>query len=163
MTQTEKDDDPGLNSAFLEGLERFRQEDFAKAVMCFRRADNTAGRNDVHIHKYTSYHGLAMICLGDRSGINLCRRAVQNERYDGEVYYNLALAEFSLRNRQRAVAALQRGLTIDATHPALLDLRQRLGVRRNPAIAFLDRDHFLNKLIGKMTYQKKRRTARSVR
>jgi len=94
------------------------------------------------------------VCLGDRHAVELCREVAAEDIKDVEVQYNLALAEYKLDNRRRAVLAVQRGLDIDAKNPELQRLRALMGSRRMPVIRFLERDNSLNKWLGKLTYSK---------
>lgn len=142
---------------FTLGLSHFQAGEYREALACFRKADFEAGRDDLHRHCYTSYHGLTLVCLGDPGGLALCRAAVDRDELDVELFRNLALAELQARNRRRAVAALGRGLAVDPEDPTLLELRRQLGVRRLPLVPFLGRDHLVNRFLGKLTYRRRGR------
>jgi hypothetical protein len=101
-----------------------------------------------------SYQGLCQVYCGDISGLNLCRRAAAMETIQARVFVNLALAELKLKHRKRACSAVKIGLSIDHTDPNLLKLRDRMGVRRSPALPFLKREHLLNKWLGRYTWQR---------
>jgi len=138
---------------FREGLVYLAEGDQDNALDSFAIADQKTSREDVYKNKYQSFHGLMLVYAGQSKGIELCRSASASECFDGDVFYNLARAELELNHRRQAVLALRRGLSFDSTHPDLLRLRKRLGVRRGLVIPFLGRDNILNKLLGKLTYQ----------
>ena len=139
---------------FREGIASLAEGDHEKALDAFARADCKTSRDDVYKNKYRSFHGLLLVHAGQSKGIELCRAASASECFDGDVFYNQARAELELEHRRQAVMAIRRGLSFDRTHPDLLRLRQRLGIRRGLMIPFLGRDNILNKLFGKLTYQR---------
>jgi len=140
-----------LHHDFVDGLKCFRSDDFEGALVFFRTADENAQNNDVYQNRYTSFHGLCRVFLGDRSGIKLCRKAAVGETHDAEVFYNLALAEHRLGQRESAWAALRRGLMTDPAHRGLLRLKGELGLRRKTSmIPGLRRDNPLNRLLGRL-------------
>ena len=139
---------------FREGIAHLAEGDHDKALNYFALADHKTSRNDVNKNKYQSYHGLMLVYAGQSKGIELCREASARECFDGDVFYNQARAELELEHRRQAVVALRRGLNFDRTHPDLLRLRQRLGIRRGLVLPFLDRDNMFNKLLGKLSYQR---------
>jgi hypothetical protein len=140
-----------LRDDFVSGLKCYRNEDWEGALGFFRSADDQAEMDDIYQNRYTSYHGLARVHMGDRNGVKLCRKAAVGERFDAEVYYNLALAEHKLDFRESACTALRRGLTIDASHAGLQRLKQEFRLREQRAlIPGLRRDHFLNRMLGRL-------------
>lgn len=139
---------------FFDAVKLYRNSDYEGALTIFREITAAAGKQDVYRNKYRSYEGLMRIYLGDKHAVELCREVAAESLKDVEVQYNLALAEYKLNNRRRAVQAVQRGLSIDAKYPELLRLRGLMGMRRQPVFKFMDRDHPLNKWLGKLTYRK---------
>jgi hypothetical protein len=140
-----------LHHDFVDGLKCFRGDDFEGALVRFRAADEGAEASDIYQNRYTSFHGLCRVCLGDRNGIKLCRKAAVGETRDAEVFYNLALAEHRLGVRESAWTALRRGLLIDPGHRGLQHFKQELGLRRKRSlIPGLRRDNPLNRLFGRL-------------
>lgn len=136
---------------FLDGLRRYQQRDLEGALDRFRAADELAEMDDVYQSRYTSFHGLARVFMGDESGVRLCRQAAVGEEMDVEVYYNLALAEYKLGYRGGAYMALRRGLAIEEDHPGLRRLCKEFDLRaRHPVIPWLSRDNGLNRLLGRL-------------
>jgi tetratricopeptide (TPR) repeat protein len=122
-----------LHDDFVRGLHCFESKDFAGALMFFRTADGSAELDDVYQNRYTSFHGLSRVFMGDENGVKLCRKAAAGETVDAEVFYNLAMAEQRLGFRESALMALRRGLNIKPDHAGLLRLKQecsRRGARR---------------------------------
>ena len=140
-----------LRDDFVSGLKCFRSEDWEGALNYFRAADEQAEMDDIYQNRYTSYHGLARVQVGDRNGVKLCRKAAVGERHDVEVFYNLAVAEHKLDFRESAYTALRRGLSIDANHPGLQRLEQEFRLREQKVlIPGLRREHIFNRILGKV-------------
>ena len=140
-----------MRDDFMDGLKCFRGDDFEGALMFFRAADKDAEMDDVYQGRYTSFHGLSRVYTGDRSGVKLCRKAAVAETQDAEVYYNLAMAEHRLGNRESTYIALRRGLNIDPGHSGLLHLKQQLVLRgKRGFIPGLKRNNVINRLVGKL-------------
>jgi len=141
-----------LRADFVSGLKCFRNEDWEGALGFFRAADDQAEMNDIYQWRYTTYHGLTRVHMGDKNGVKLCRMTAVGERFDDEVYCSLAVAELKLDFRESAYTALRRGLTIDASHAGLQRLKQEFRLREQRAlIPGLRRDHFLNRMLGRLS------------
>jgi hypothetical protein len=80
----------------------------------------------------------------------MCRHAAKSELHDGDVYLNLARAEWFYENRKAAIIALKKGLQIDNRHPGLRQMREQLGIRQRSPLPFLPRTHPLNHALGKL-------------
>jgi hypothetical protein len=133
----------GLRDDFIDGLKCFKSDDYEGALMFFRSADECAAMDDIYQGRYTSFHGLSRVCMGDSNGVKLCRKAAVGETQDAEVYYNLATAESRLGFRESACMALRRGLKVDPGHSGLLHLKRQFALREKHG-------DFLNRLIGKL-------------
>ena len=139
---------------FFDALKLYRNSDYEGALVIFCEIVAAAGQQDVNLNKYRSYEGLTRVCLGEKHAVELCREVAGADISDVDVHYNLALAEYKLNNRRRALQAMQRGLAIDSGNPELRRLRSLMGSRRQPVISFLDRENAVNKWLGKLTYSK---------
>jgi len=138
-----------MRDDFMDGLKCFGSDDYEGALLFFRAADECAAIDDIYQSRYTSFHGLSRVYMGDSSGVKLCRKAVVGETRDAEVYYNLAMAEHRLGFRESAYTALRRGLRLDQEHAGLLHLKQQLVLRKKHGlIPGLKRNHVVNRLIG---------------
>lgn len=140
-----------LREDFVDGLRYFRNDDFENALQLFRIADEKAEIDDVYQNRYTSFHGLARVLMGDKNGVKLCRKAAVGEQNDVDVYHNLAMAENRLGFRESAYTALRRGLRVDSGHPGLKRLQREFTLRKQrKLVPGLHRDGFINRFIGKL-------------
>jgi hypothetical protein len=138
-----------LDDDFVNGLKCFRNADWGGALALFRSADEHAEMDDIYQNRYTSFHGLVRVCMGDKNGVKLCRKAAVGEQSDVEVYYNLAMAEHKSGFRESAYMALRRGLKIDAGHPGLKHLQQEITLReQHGLLPGMRRENFLNRMFG---------------
>jgi len=135
---------------FVEGVSYLKDRSIPNAINSFQQAFESVDRADVYHNKYASYCGLARVLSGDASGLEMCREAAKSELHDGDVYLNLARAEWYFENRRATVIVLKKGLNIDNRHPGLRQMREQLGVRQRTALPFLPRTHPLNKTLGKL-------------
>lgn len=100
-----------------------------------------------------SWYGLLVGIVGGRlgEGMTLCRDAAKAAFWEPRVHENLARLELMAGHRREALATLERGLQLAPDDRELKQLRQSLGVRRQPPIGFLDRNHLLNRWVGLLT------------
>jgi len=136
---------------FVHGLTFLKESSVTQALENFQRAYDAAPVDDIYHNKYASFCGLTRVLSGDISGIGLCRQAVKQESIDGDVFLNLAYAEWHLKSRRRSIMVLEKGLHIDKQHPGLNRFKNYLGVRSKTVIAFIPRNSFLNKALGKIS------------
>jgi len=142
------------SSDFKIGVGLFDIKSNEKALHHFQLAYESVNRSDIYHNKYASYCGLVRLINGDRGGLELCREVARNEIYDGDVFYNLARAEWRLRNRKKTIEALGKGLQIDNCHPGIHSMRKDLGVRKRVILPMLDRGHLINNSLGKLLRKK---------
>jgi len=143
-----------MRPEFRDGIDYLAEGNYDDALYAFAQANLHTSNDDVYKNKYRSFYGLTLIYSGHPRGIKLCHLSAEDETNDGDVFYNLARGELELGNRFVAIQALKHGLDIDSTHPGLIHMRQRIGVRRKVAFPFLRRNNLLNKFIGKLTYNR---------
>jgi hypothetical protein len=136
------------------GLVFYGRKQWTTAARHFATAERKCGCDDINRHLYLSYQGLCLVYSGDVSGLNLCRRSAAMETVRSGIFLNLALAELKLNFRKRAHRAISVGLDINPTDAELLELRQKMGVRRPPILPFLSRENLLNRWLGSYTYQR---------
>lgn len=100
-------------------------------------------------YSYLGY-GIAR-CQGKvKEGLKLCEHSIKVEFYESENYLNLARTSLLARDRAGAVRAVRGGLKIEPQNLELLALYRDLGIRQNPAIAFLSRRNPFNMLLGRI-------------
>lgn len=148
--------DISIHGDFQEGMKFFECGDYNKALSFLTLIDIDAlGESSQNI--YLSYLGLVKVCLGEHEGIKLCRRAVHLERFNGDVYHNLACAELKLNERRSAMEILRSGLLIEPNHPGLNDMHNKMCSRKRPVMRFLSRDNPVNRVIGKIRHSSPRK------
>ena len=125
-------------------------KDYNAAKREFIEALNSIDEHHEFYNKVASYLGLAQVLTSDRNGLLLCRDAASSGVMEGEVYLNLACAEWHANNRRRAVEAINRGREIDASHQQLVRASVLIDSRRRSILPFLSREHLLNRVLGRM-------------
>ena len=135
---------------FDKGCEAFKAGDYKAAERAFREVMKSLDEHHVYYNRVASHLGLAQVLISDRNGLLLCRDAASSETVDGDVFLNLACAEWHTENRKRAIDAVLRGRKIDATHDQLVRACMLLDSRQRNVFPFLTRQHFLNRIAGRM-------------
>lgn len=115
------------------------------------------GREDAPVElpgRYYSYLGLCLAGFEGKynEGVRLCQKGVELEFFQVENYVNLAQTYMMLGSRKPALKAIKDGLKVDRRHPVLLRLRRELGVRKRPVVPFLERDHGVNQVLGRLRH-----------
>ena len=137
------------NESFDKGLEALKAQDYKAAERKFRDAMKSMDEHHALYNKVASYLGLAQVLISDPNGLLLCRDAASSESRDGDVFLNLACAEWHTDNRKRALEAALQGRSIDTEHDRLDRACMLLDSRRRSIFPFLKREHFLNRLAGR--------------
>jgi tetratricopeptide (TPR) repeat protein len=110
-----------------------------------------------------SYYGClqAIINRDYAHGIEICKEAIRiyDERasigkdiFYPTFYLNLGRAYLAARRRKEAVQSLQKGLAYDRENKDVLWEMKKLGVRRAPAVPYLERSNPVNKYIGMLLH-----------
>ena len=136
--------------AYERGYRALEARDYKAAEREFSEAMKSIDERHEHYNKLASFLGLARVLTSDRNGLLLCRDAASSEVLEGDVFLNLACAEWFAENRERAVDAVIRGRKIDADHEQLVKACMLLDSRRRIVFPFLQREHILNRIIGRM-------------
>lgn len=103
-----------------------------------------------------SYIGYLMFLLDGmkREGLQLCREASRKDPDEALCLLNLAKLHHTMGDRRQCVKILHAGLKLrSGRQDLLMDFFRVIGYRRRPVIAFLSRDHLLNKYLGKLTWR----------
>lgn len=138
------------NELLQKGREALKAQDYKAAAREFEEVMKSVDEHHEHHNLVASYVGLARVMTGDRNGLLLCRDAASSEVLDGDVFLNLACAEWQCENRKRAVDAINRGRKIDGEHRQLAKACAMLDSRRKSVFPFLPRQHVLNRTVGRM-------------
>ena len=110
------------------------------------------GRDAETLAAALSYYGLCLAMHKGRTkeGAEYCELALEKEFFRADFYWNLAQVWIRAGRRRKAVEAIERGLAVDPQNRSLLEVRDRIGVRRRPIFSFLGRGHPLNVSLGKV-------------
>lgn len=134
---------------FKKGIEFLRERSFFQAAESFQLAFESVSKSHKYRNTYASYFGISKLLHGDLKAIELCRKAINNEWKNADVFLNLARAELFCENRFNTVEAIQKGFDIDRCHIGLSMLHKKVGFRKRNVIPFLSRRHIVNQILGK--------------
>jgi len=149
-----------MTPAVEAAIHAARQDDLLLALTMFL---DIYGTEDVPpISKAKAATGLSFfgLCLAlvrkqNKPAIDLCRRAIDLEFYNGDHYANLARVYVAAGNRKKAIETADKGLEIAPGHEYLTRVRAWLGVRSPPSVPFLDRTNPINVSLGQARHAKK--------
>ena len=136
--------------AYNNARDALKAEDYRAAERAFKEALDAIDVSDKDYHNVQSYYGLSQVLNENPNGLLLCRDAASNEVIDGDVFLNLACAEWESGNRKRAIDAIRRGIKVDVQHEQLNSACTKLGCRKRCCFGFLSRNHKLNRLFGRL-------------
>jgi len=143
-----------MEDNYYKGISLYHSGDYKHALPLFKSALKRGSIVNPIYSLCLSYYGLTLIFMDDYdTGIIKCIEATEEEMRNGDVYYNLAIAARVKQDRQLSLDAIKNGLKIDRRNLKLIRLRKLVGFRRKPKINFLSRNHFINIILGKLSYQ----------
>lgn len=135
--------------SFDKGRDALKAKDYKAAEQKFKQAFQSIDEHHELYNTAASYLGLSQVLISDPNGLLLCRDAASSESLHGDVFLNLACAEWHAENRGRAIDALTRGRKIDRKHERLIRAWMLVDSRRRNVVPLLPREHFLNRLLGR--------------
>lgn len=138
------------SQAYQNAKDALKADDYRAAERAFKIALDSIEEGDELHNNIQSYYGLVQVLAANNNGLLLCRDAASNEMFDGDVFLNLACAEWQSDNRKRAIEAIRQGIKIDAEHHQLNNACNKLGCRKRCCFSFLARSHKLNRLFGRL-------------
>ncbi len=149
-----------MPTSLEEAIAAAREEDFLRALTLFLDVYGTDDAPPIRTPKDAtglSFFGLTLAIMQKRfkPAIDLCRRAIELEFYNGDHYANLARVYIAAGNRRKALETIEQGLKLVPEHEYLLSVRKSLGIRARPAVPFLDRSHPINVTLGQARHAKK--------
>jgi tetratricopeptide (TPR) repeat protein len=142
-------------AAYEEGRAAFVARDLDAAHRAFERAHRRDGRDP----RFMSWYGVTLVLVERNSslGIELCDQALRLAGPDPELLLNQARIHLALKQRERAVRAIVRGLELFPGDVRLVAARDAVGIRRPPVIPFLSRNNPLNRVLGRLRHRWKER------
>lgn len=152
MARTPKDVDKAVLAA--------QNHDYLVALTTFIEIYGTEDSPPIQSPKDASglsYFGLclALVRKQHKAAIDLCKRAIDLEFYNGDHYANLARVYLAAGQRRKAVDTAEQGLKLVPGHEYLGAVRQELGVRSRPLVPILDRSNPINVSLGQARHAKK--------
>jgi tetratricopeptide (TPR) repeat protein len=143
-----------------DAIRAAREEDFLRSLTLFLDiygSDESPAMKTPKSGAGLSFFGLAIALVRKqyKPAIDLCRRAIEIEFYNGDHYANLARVYVAAGNRKKALETAEQGLKLVPGHDYLLQVRKSLGVRARPAVPFLERSNPINVSLGQARYAKK--------
>lgn len=143
-----------------EAIRAAREDDFLRALTLFLDVYGTDDPPRIRAPKDAiglSFFGLSLALVRKemKPAIDLCRRAIELEFYNGDHYANLARVYASGGNRKKAIETAEQGLKLVPEHDYLLAVRKSFGLRSEPYVPFLDRTNPINVSLGQSRHAKK--------
>lgn len=143
-----------------EAIRAAREDDFLRALTIFLDVYGTDSTPRIRAPKDgmgLSFFGLSLALVRKemKPAIDLCRRAIELEFYNGDHYANLARVYASGGNRKKAIETAEQGLKLVPEHDYLMAVRKSFGVRSEPYVPFLDRTNPINVSLGQSRHAKK--------
>lgn len=136
--------------AYQHGRDALRAQDYKAAERAFKKVHDSIDEHDENYNIVQSYYGLTQVLNSNSNGLLMCRDAASNEHFHGEVFLNLACAEWHSLNRKRAIVAVRHGIKIDADAVQLNRACTKLDCRKKCCFSFLPRSHKLNRFFGRL-------------
>ena len=147
--------DKDISSLVQGGIAAAKNDEFLHALNLL--TDAYSATVDPKYVEGLSYLGLclALVERKYKPAIDLCKKAIEAQFYEGAHYVNLARVYLAAGQRKKAVEIVEDGLKILPEHVGLLRTRQEFGVRSRPAVPFLSRSNALNQAIGRARHARK--------
>lgn len=142
--------------SILQAIEAIGSDDYLRALTLL---SDVYGSGGAEPPLGLSYYGLALALVDHDypSAIDACSRAIDLEPKRAEHCYNLARVYRAAGMHGRCWSTLERALVLFPDDTRLRMLREEIGVRLRPAIPFLSRGNALNRMIGRMRYERQMR------
>ena len=143
-----------------EAIRAAREDDFLRALTIFLDVYGSDDTPRIRAPKDAaglSFFGLALALMRReiKPAIDLCRRAIELEFYNGDHYANLSRVYAAGGNRRKAIETAEQGLKLVPEHDYLLSVRKSFGLRSDPYVPFLDRTNPINVSLGQARHAKK--------
>jgi tetratricopeptide (TPR) repeat protein len=149
-----------LTNRINEAIAAAREEDYLRALTLFIDVYGGEDAPTTLNNKAAaglSYFGLclALVQKKYKPAIDLCKRALELEFYNGDNYINLMKVYVAAGNRKKALETVEAGLRLHPEDEPLRHARRTLGVRARPAVPFLERTNPINVSLGQARHARK--------
>ena len=137
--------DPSVNALIQQGIKALEQGNSLVALMHFE----TAAKKDSSplLSAYQGYC-LAMERHEYRKGLALCMQATEKDPTNSELWLIFGRTCLLAGQKTVAIKAFRRGLKV-GRNPAITGELKRLGLRKSPVLTTFDREHMLNRQLGR--------------
>lgn len=135
---------------FQLGLQYFRDGYVGKALEQMKAAAEAAPKNPL----YASYLGL-LVAVAQKDFENaekLCLMALKLDRGEPQCYLNIAEVYTRGKRAKEAMEALREGMQRTKRDKRIVDAIARLSGRRSPLFPFLEREHPVNRALGRIRH-----------
>ena len=132
-----------------------KAQDYKAAERAYKKVMESMDGSEENYNLVLSTYGLSQVLSTDdpgvrQNGLLLCRGAANNEVLNGDVFLNLACAEWYSGNRKRVIDALRQGIKIDVNNQRLNNACLKFGCRKRCCFNFLPRSHKVNRFFGRL-------------
>ena len=136
---------------FAQGLEYFRDGYVGKALEQMKAAAEAEPGNAL----YLSYLGLLVAAAQKdfEKAEQLCHMALKLDRAEAQCYLNVAEVYMRAKRPKEAMEALREGLQRTKRDKRIADAIARLSGRRRPVFPFLEREHPVNMVLGRLRHR----------
>ena len=143
-----------------EAIRAAREDDFLRALTIFLDVYGSDDTPRIRAPKDAaglSFFGLALALMRReiKPAIDLCRRAIELEFYNGDHNATHSRVYAAGGNRRKAIETAEQGLKLVPEHDYLLSVRKSFGLRSEPYVPFLDRTNPINVSLGQARHAKK--------
>jgi tetratricopeptide (TPR) repeat protein len=139
---------------FQVGLGLFTQGRYADAAVRFHAAvvSEQQGQTLRPQMRYRSYLGLSRaLSRGAKlDDVKLCEKAAEADHFDPLLQLNLGRVYLKAGKTTRALQTFSRGLQLDPSNRELQAAFRQTDRRQKPVIGVLDRNHGLNRSLGRL-------------
>ena len=144
----------GAEQFFRKGVARLSEERAAEAARHFLTAIQLEREHGVRRPemRYLSYFGLSLaLARGSvEEAVRACATAVARQPHHPDLHLNLARVHLAAGDPPSALRAAALGLALDPGHRELRSLVRAMERRRRPPLRFLNRDHPVNRALGRL-------------
>ncbi len=140
--------------AFHKAKQLADSGNYSEAFPVFEALRTTGMQLDDLSNRVESYYGicLAMARKQTREGLTICKKAAEAEMFSSDVFLNLGKMYLAKNAKGKAYNALVKGLALNEGDILIERELSRIGKRRPPLVGFLDRDNFLNRILGRIRH-----------
>ncbi len=141
-------------STFRKGLRELKNGNYKDALVHLEASIELQKKyyGKVSQAKYLSYYGLCLSIATNnlKEAVKFCKKAVELEFYNPDLFHNLGLVYLLSGMRKEAYQTFMEGLKMQHNHREIILELKKMGVRKRPMFSFLPRSHLLNKIAGKV-------------